>query len=88
MNTAIRLIFDTVHYLNVTGKSGILLELDYKAAFDTTWKSPWGARKRIGPQPPIVCRRRRLLMSLFLFFCLISRLLVLSSIFNAFKIIH
>ena len=35
----------------------------------------------------MACRKRRLLMGLFLFFCLIYQLLVLSSIFNAFKVL-
>ena len=39
------------------------------------------------PSVTMACRKRRLLMGLFLFFCLISHLLVLSSICNAFKIL-
>lgn len=38
VNTAIRLIDDTIDYLNITRKPGILLALDYKAAFDTISK--------------------------------------------------
>ena len=39
------------------------------------------------PLATMSCRRRRLLVCLFLVFCLIYRLLVISSIINAFKIL-
>ena len=38
ISTLIRLIDDTINYLDVTQKPGILIALDYKAAFDTISK--------------------------------------------------
>lgn len=39
ISTVIRTIDDVINYLNVTGKAGYLLALDYKKAFDTISKS-------------------------------------------------